>query len=126
LALTQPLCACDCLILNAGIPLRLNDKDAVCHGEVQSCLEMLTLYFVYLQLCCREGMYSPKSTGTSRHDKHRHARIRGKLFEDLPTARECTFAVDSFEGYRMLVKMPPDQIQGSGPAGENYTSTSKK
>ena len=100
-SLPQSQCACNGLILNTRVPLRFDNKDAVCGGEIQTvqCQRARCTRWGAVQLLLERNHDLPKSTSTRCHDEHWCLPASGKIIEDfLPTGKR-TLTIYSFVGY---------------------------
>lgn len=76
--LPKPDGACDGLALYGGVPLQLDDEDAVGAGEVQP--ESSSISHM-LEQGASKAASIPEPTSASRHDEHWSLVIIGKLVE---------------------------------------------
>lgn len=106
----------------------MKTRFAAVRFKLFSCRQLIE-HVVYRRgqfMCCgRENKSLPESTSAGRHDEHWCAGVSGKTIENLLTARKWTCAIDTLEGYHMLVEMPCDHVQGRGPARKNYALLSQ-
>lgn len=97
--LPQPDGACDGLALDAGVPLQLDDEDAVGAGEVEpesfSSVPRICTRGRNLWQTARGRSNVPEPAGTRRHDQHRHLVVLCKPVELGLALRERTGAVDA-------------------------------
>lgn len=103
LPLPQSQCACNGLGLDTRVPLRLDNKDAVCGGEIQTvqCQRAGCTRWGAVLLLPEGNRDLPKSTSTRCHYEHWCLLASGKIIEDfLPTGKK-TRAIYPFVGYEV-------------------------
>jgi len=100
--LAQPDGACDSLALYAGVPLQLDDEDAVSAGQVQP--ESLSVSHM-LEYRTIRAANVPKPTRAGRHDEHWSLVVFGKLVELGLSLRERGAAIDAEVGNFSLVQV---------------------
>jgi len=122
--LSKAHCSGDCLVLDAGIPLRLHDENTIGGSQIQSRLDVSE---DWAALGEDQGVrvHTPKRSGASRHDQHPGGLRNGEIIQDLLSERDSAVAIDSPKPDLSVLQVPTYQVKGLCPAGKYNTEIVK-